>query len=70
MILYKTDAEVELMKQSARLVSQTLTEVATMLRPELPPSRSTGFALNLYAIIKPFPLFELSRVSFTIYFCE
>lgn len=33
MILYKTDAEVELMKQSARLVSQTLTEVATMLKP-------------------------------------
>ena len=33
MILYKTDSEVELMKQSARLVSQTLTEVATMLKP-------------------------------------
>src|SRR6476469_6673765 len=33
MILYKTDAEVELMKKSARLVSQTLTEVATMLKP-------------------------------------
>lgn len=33
MILYKTDAEVELMKQSARLVSKTLTEVATMLKP-------------------------------------
>ena len=33
MILYKTDTEIELMKQSARLVSQTLTEVATMLKP-------------------------------------
>ena len=33
MILYKTDTEVESMKQSARLVSQTLTEVATMLKP-------------------------------------
>ena len=33
MILYKTDAEIELMKQSARLVSKTLTEVATMLKP-------------------------------------
>jgi len=33
MILYKTDAEVELMKKSARLVSETLTEVAKMLKP-------------------------------------
>lgn len=33
MILYKTDAEVELMKESARLVSKTLTEVAKMLKP-------------------------------------
>ena len=33
MILYKTDAEVELMRQSATLVSQTLTEVAKMLKP-------------------------------------
>jgi methionyl aminopeptidase len=33
MILYKTDAEVDLMQKSARLVSQTLSEVATMLKP-------------------------------------
>ncbi|HVX28535.1 MAG TPA: type I methionyl aminopeptidase [Parafilimonas sp.] len=33
MILYKTDSEVELMKQSARLVSKTLTEVAKVLKP-------------------------------------
>lgn len=33
MILYKTDAEVELMKQSAQLVSKTLTEVAKVLKP-------------------------------------
>lgn len=33
MILYKTDAEVELMKQSAQLVSKTLTEVAKILKP-------------------------------------
>lgn len=33
MILYKTNAEVELMRQSATLVSQTLTEVAKMLKP-------------------------------------
>ena len=33
MILYKTDAEVELMKQSAVLVSKTLTEVAKTLKP-------------------------------------
>ena len=33
MILYKTDAEVELMKQSATLVSKTLTEVANILKP-------------------------------------
>jgi methionyl aminopeptidase len=33
MILYKTDAEVELMKQSAVLVSKTLTEVAKVLKP-------------------------------------
>jgi methionyl aminopeptidase len=32
-ILYKTDAEVELMKAAATLVSQTLTEVCTMLAP-------------------------------------
>ena len=33
MILYKTDAEIELMKKSARLVSETLTEVAKILKP-------------------------------------
>ncbi|HVZ55162.1 MAG TPA: type I methionyl aminopeptidase [Chitinophagaceae bacterium] len=33
MILYKTNAEVELMRQSALLVSRTLTEVASRLRP-------------------------------------
>ena len=33
MILYKTDAEVDLMKQSAVLVSKTLTEVAKTLKP-------------------------------------
>jgi methionyl aminopeptidase len=33
MIHIKTDAEVELMRQSATLVSQTLTEVANMLKP-------------------------------------
>src|SRR5678815_615753 len=33
MILYKTDAEIELMKKSAVLVSQTLTEVANILKP-------------------------------------
>ena len=33
MILYKTDAEIELMKQSAVLVSKTLTEVANILKP-------------------------------------
>lgn len=33
MILYKTEAEIALMKQSAALVSKTLTEVATVLRP-------------------------------------
>lgn len=33
MIIYKTEAEIALMKQSATLVSQTLTEVAKMLKP-------------------------------------
>lgn len=33
MIVYKTDAEVELMRQSAVLVSKTLTEVARVLKP-------------------------------------
>ncbi len=33
MILYKSDAEIELMRLSALLVSQTLTEVATILKP-------------------------------------
>lgn len=33
MILYKTDEQVELMRQSALLVSKTLTEVATLLKP-------------------------------------
>ncbi len=33
MILYKTEAEVAMMKQSAMLVSKTLTEVAKMLKP-------------------------------------
>ncbi len=33
MILYKTDAEIILMKESATLVSKTLTEVAKILKP-------------------------------------
>lgn len=33
MIIYKTDEEVELMRQSARLVSQTLAEITASLRP-------------------------------------
>jgi methionyl aminopeptidase len=33
MIIYKTDAEVELMRESALLVSKSLTEVAAILRP-------------------------------------
>lgn len=33
MIYYKTEPEVELMRQSARLVSQTLTEITSMLKP-------------------------------------
>jgi len=33
MIYYKTQAEIELMRQSALLVSKTLTEVAKMLKP-------------------------------------
>lgn len=33
MIYYKTEAEIELMRQSALLVSRTLTEVAKLLRP-------------------------------------
>jgi len=33
MIIYKTDAEVGLMQQSAQLVSKTLTEVAKVLKP-------------------------------------
>ncbi len=33
MIYYKTEPEIELMRQSARLVSQTLTEITSLLRP-------------------------------------
>src|ERR1700735_2873887 len=33
MIYYKTQAEIELMRQSALLVSKTLTEVARILKP-------------------------------------
>jgi len=33
MIYYKTEAEIELMRQSALLVSRTLTEVASILKP-------------------------------------
>lgn len=33
MIIYKTNEEVELMRQSARLVSKTLTEMAKLLKP-------------------------------------
>jgi len=33
MIYYKTEPEIELMRQSARLVSQTLSEVAVVLKP-------------------------------------
>jgi methionyl aminopeptidase len=33
MIIYKTDEQVELMRQSARLVSKTLAEIAMLLKP-------------------------------------
>ena len=33
MIIYKTDEQIEMMRKSARLVSQTLTEIAKILRP-------------------------------------
>ena len=33
MIYYKTQAEIELMRESALLVSKTLTEVAKLLKP-------------------------------------
>src|SRR5687768_5218993 len=33
MIIYKTESEIELMRQSAMLVSKTLAEVAAVLRP-------------------------------------
>jgi methionyl aminopeptidase len=33
MIIYKTDEQIEMMRQSALLVSRTLTEVAKVLRP-------------------------------------
>ena len=33
MIFYKTEVEIALMKQSAELVSKTLTEVAKVLKP-------------------------------------
>lgn len=33
MIYYKTEPEIELMRQSARLVSQTLTEITSILKP-------------------------------------
>jgi methionyl aminopeptidase len=57
MILYKTDSEVELMKKSARLVSQTLSEVAKMLKPGITTFQVDRFCNEFIRDHKAIPSF-------------
>ncbi|HYK47217.1 MAG TPA: type I methionyl aminopeptidase [Parafilimonas sp.] len=57
MILYKTDAEIELMKKSAVLVSQTLTEVANILKPGVTTFQLDKLCFEFIRDHKAFPSF-------------
>jgi methionyl aminopeptidase len=57
MILYKTDAEVVLMKESATLVSKTLTEVAKVLKPGMTTLDIDRFCANFVRDHKAIPSF-------------
>jgi methionyl aminopeptidase len=57
MILYKTDAEVELMRQSATLVSKTLSEVAKMLKPGVTTMQIDRFCFQFIKDHKAIPSF-------------
>ena len=57
MIHYKTKAEIELMRESALLVSKTLTEVAKMLKPGITTLQLDKLIGNLSGIMGQFLLF-------------
>lgn len=57
MILYKTETEIALMKQSATLVSKTLTEVAKVLRPGTTTKQIDHLCFGFIKDNKAFPSF-------------
>lgn len=57
MIFYKTNAEIELMKQAAMLVSTTLAEVAKMLKPGMTTMQIDAFCANFIKDHKAVPSF-------------
>jgi methionyl aminopeptidase len=57
MILYKTEAEIALMKESATLVSKTLTEVAKVLKPGMTTKEIDRLCFGFVKDHKAFPSF-------------
>ncbi len=57
MIIYKTDAEVALMKESARLVSTTLAEVAKVLKPGMTTMQIDNLCATIVRDYKAIPSF-------------
>ena len=57
MMIYKTDEQVEMMRQSALLVSKTLTEIAKILKPgitTLSIDKMTGSFIKDYHAVPSF----------------
>jgi methionyl aminopeptidase len=57
MIIYKTEAEISLMKQSALLVSKTLTEIAKVLKPGMTTMQVDKLAAEFVRDHKAIPSF-------------
>lgn len=57
MIIYKTNAEIEFMRQSALLVSKTLTEVAKMIKPGVTTMQIDRFCFEIIKDHKAIPSF-------------
>ena len=54
MIIYKTDAEIAFMKESATLVSKTLTEVAKVLKPGITTLDIDALCASFITLFLPF----------------
>jgi len=67
MIHYKTPAEIEMMRESALLVSRTLTEVAKVLKPGITTRELDKLIGDFICDNDAIPsFFELSRLSFQL----